>query len=134
MCGIGVHTFEGHRKCGIYKEEMYTLALIIIINPVIPYVNVGTIICHECVNSSLGDTLIQAFKKSFKRMHIFLLIHPRCAERATPGRGKPVLIMHIGFFACFHAISHERSRFSKIFSCPCSTEIVAISHKPAVRE
>ena len=27
------------------------------------------------------------------------LIHPRCAERAKPGRGKPVLIMHIGFFA-----------------------------------
>ena len=28
------------------------------------------------------------------------LIRPRCAERAKPGRGKPVLIMHIGFFAC----------------------------------
>ena len=27
------------------------------------------------------------------------LIRPRCAERAKPGRGKPVLIMHIGFFA-----------------------------------
>ena len=39
------------------------------------------------------------------------LIRPWCAER---GRGKPVLIMHIGFFACFHAISLERSRFSKI--------------------
>ena len=25
------------------------------------------------------------------------LIRPRCAERAKPGRGKPVLIMHIGF-------------------------------------
>ena len=33
------------------------------------------------------------------------LIRPRCAERAKPGRGKPVLIMHIGFFASFHAIS-----------------------------
>ena len=32
------------------------------------------------------------------------LIRPRCAERAKPGQGKPVLIMHIGFFACFHAI------------------------------
>ena len=42
------------------------------------------------------------------------LIHPPCAERAKPGRGKPVLIMHIGFFACFHAICLERSRFSKI--------------------
>ena len=42
------------------------------------------------------------------------LIRPRCAERAKPDRGKPVLIMHIGFFTCFHAISLERSRFSKI--------------------
>ena len=29
------------------------------------------------------------------------LIRPWCAERTKPGRGKPVLIMHIGFFACF---------------------------------
>ena len=36
------------------------------------------------------------------------LIRPRCAERAKPGRGKPVLIMHIGFFACFH-ISRTQS-------------------------
>ena len=42
------------------------------------------------------------------------LICPRCAERAKPGRGKPVLIMHIGFLGCFHAISLECSRFSKI--------------------
>ena len=41
-------------------------------------------------------------------------IRPRCAERAKRSRGKPVLIMHIGFLACFHAISLERSRFSKI--------------------
>ena len=61
------------------------------------------------------------------------LIRPGCAERAKPGRGKPVLIMYIGFLACFHAISLERSRFSKIatlFSCPCSTEAVGIAHKP----
>ena len=43
-------------------------------------------------------------------------IRPWCAERAKRGRGKPVLIMHIGFLACFHAISLERSRFSKIAS------------------
>ena len=42
------------------------------------------------------------------------LIHPRCAERAKPGRGKPVLNMHIGFFACFHAIPLER-RSSRSF-------------------
>ena len=42
------------------------------------------------------------------------LIRPRFAERAKPGRGKPVLIMHIGFFACFHAISLQKCRFSKV--------------------
>ena len=45
------------------------------------------------------------------------LIRPRCAERAKRGQGKPVLIyiiMHIGFFDCFHAMSLECSRFSKI--------------------
>ena len=31
------------------------------------------------------------------------LIRPQCAERAKRGRGKPVFIMYIGFFACFHA-------------------------------
>ena len=44
------------------------------------------------------------------------LIRPR-------GRGKPVLIMHIGFFACFAKSPHY-------FSCPCSTEAVGIAHKP----
>ena len=29
------------------------------------------------------------------------LIRPRCTERAKPGLGKPVLIMHIGFFLVF---------------------------------
>ena len=60
-------------------------------------------------------------------------IRPLCAEQAKRGRGKPVLIMHIGFLACFHAISPERSGFSKIatlFFCPCSTEAVGIAHKP----
>ena len=54
-------------------------------------------------------------------------IRPRCAERAKRGRDKPVLIMHIGFLACFHAISLERSRFSKIatfFSCPCAMKML----------
>ena len=43
------------------------------------------------------------------------------------------LCIWFGFFACFHAISLERSRFSKIgkyFSCPCSTEAVGIAFKP----
>ena len=34
-------------------------------------------------------------------------IRPRCAERAKRGRGKPVLIMHIGFLASFHAINRH---------------------------
>ena len=42
------------------------------------------------------------------------LIRLRCAKRAKPGQGKQVLIMHIGFFSCFHAISPERNHFSKI--------------------
>ena len=60
-------------------------------------------------------------------------IRPRCAERAKRDRGKPVLIMHIGFLACFHAISLERSRFSKIVNLifvPLGTEDVGIAHKP----
>ena len=46
-------------------------------------------------------------------LNTYPLIRPHCAERAKPGRGKPVLIMHIGFLACFHAISLERSHFRK---------------------
>ena len=34
------------------------------------------------------------------------LIRPPCTERTKPGRGKPVLIMHIRFFACFQQNSH----------------------------
>ena len=50
-----------------------------------------------------------------------------CAERAKPGRGKPVLIMRIGFFTCFHAISLETQSFQQNrhvifpFSEACST-------------
>ena len=36
------------------------------------------------------------------------LIRPWCAEQAKPGRGMSVLIMHIGFFVCFHAISQTQ--------------------------
>ena len=44
------------------------------------------------------------------------LIRPRCAEQAKAGRGKPMLIMHIGFFACFHAIPVVRQSFSTVVS------------------
>ena len=58
------------------------------------------------------------------------LIRPRCAERAKPGRGKPV---PLAFSLVFNAISLERSHFSKIatlFFCPCSTDVVGVAHKP----
>ena len=37
------------------------------------------------------------------------LVRPRCAERAKPGRGKPVFIMHIGFLAFSRHISRTQS-------------------------
>ena len=56
------------------------------------------------------------------------LIRPRCAEQAKPDRGKPVLIMHIGFIACFHVVVSAKS--PHYFSCLCSTEAVDFAHKP----
>ena len=53
------------------------------------------------------------------------LIRPRCAEWAKPGRGKPVLIMHIGFSLVF--VSAKSPHY---FSYPCSIEAVGIAHKP----
>ena len=41
------------------------------------------------------------------------LIRPWCAERAKPGRGKPVLIMHIGFYALNCALSRDTPLRSK---------------------
>ena len=41
------------------------------------------------------------------------LIRPWCAERAKPGRGKPVLIMHIGFFACFSRHTSRTQSFQQ---------------------
>ena len=49
------------------------------------------------------------------------------------GRGRPSAIMHIGFFACFHGISLERSRFRKIalfFSGSRSSEAAGIANRP----
>ena len=42
------------------------------------------------------------------------LIRPRSAERAKPGRGKPVLIMHIGFLACFSRHISRTQSFQQI--------------------
>ena len=92
-------------------------------------------LAHASYLSQASCVIVSAFRVALDLDTYPLrnLIHPRFAERAKPGRGKPVLIMHIGAFACFHAISLKRSRFSKIatlISCPCSTEVVGIAHRP----
>ena len=44
---------------------------------------------------------------------------PRCAEQTRVGQGKPLLNYHIGFLACFHAISPECNQKSPfIFHTP----------------
>ena len=60
-------------------------------------------------------------------------IRPRCAERAKPSRGKPVLIMKLAFWVVFtpylsNAVVSAKSPHT--ISCPCSTEAVGIAHKP----
>ena len=81
------------------------------------------------LSSQAGCVIVSGFRAELDldTYPLSNLIHPQCAERAKPDRGKPVLFMHIGFLACFHAISLERSRFSKIatlFFLPCSTELL----------
>ena len=70
------------------------------------------------------------------------LIRPRCAERAKPGRGKPVLnlvevsqcsLCILAFLLVFtpylsNAVVSATSPHN--FFCPCSTEAVGIAHKP----
>ena len=61
------------------------------------------------------------------------LIRPWFAERAKPGRGKPMLIMHIGFFVVFTTYLSNAvisAKLPRYFSCPCITEAVGIAHKP----
>ena len=46
------------------------------------------------------------------------LIRPRCAERAKPGRGKSVLIMHIGFFhAQLCSMTDRNGHVSVLHAC-----------------
>ena len=59
------------------------------------------------------------------------LILSWCAEWAKPGRGKAVLIMHIGFSLIFtpylsNVVASAKS--AHYFSSPCSTEAVGIAH------
>ena len=80
-------------------------------------------------NFPLYFVFIILFKKIKNTYPLSNLIRSRCAERAKPGR---VLIMNIGFFACFQAISLEHSRFSEIstfFNALVATEAVGIAHK-----
>ena len=67
-------------------------------------------------HSQASCVIVSVFRAALDTYPISNLIRPRCTEpeRAKPGRGKPVLIMHIAFFACFHAIYLERSRFSHV--------------------
>ena len=69
--------------------------------------------CKSNESANPSCVIVSGFSAALD-LDTYPLIRPRCAERAKPGRGKPVLNMHIGFLACFHAISLERSRFSKI--------------------
>ena len=59
-------------------------------------------------------------------------IRPRCAERAKRGRGKPVLIMHIGLklvFTPYLSNAVVSAKSPVYFSCPCGTEDVGVAHK-----
>ena len=55
----------------------------------------------------LGCVIVSGFRTALDldTYPLSNLIRPRCAERAKPGRSKSVLIMYVGLFACFHAIS-----------------------------
>ena len=64
-----------------------------------------SVIAHAC-----GMTVVSEFRAALDLDHRYCSL---CAERAKPGRGKPVLIMRIGFFACFHAISLETQSFQQ---------------------
>ena len=62
-------------------------------------------------------------------------IHPWWAEWAKPGRGKPVLIMHIILafslvFTLYLSNAVVPPKLPHYFQCPCSTEAVGIAHKP----
>ena len=61
---------------------------------------------HAQLTYRLGCVIVSGFRAALDldTYPLSNLIHPRCAERAKPGRGKPVMIMHIGFFACFHIV------------------------------
>ena len=78
--------------------------------------NVVHDLAHASYLSQASCVIVTGFRAALEldTYPLSKLIHPLCAERAKPDQGKPMLIMHIGFFACFHAISLERCRFCKI--------------------
>ena len=81
--------------------------------------------------------IVSGFRAALELETYPFFIRPRCTERAKPGRGRLVLIMHIGFFACFHAIqcisrmqSFQQNCHINFHALACSTEAVGIAHKP----
>ena len=60
------------------------------------------------------------------RPAVQFLAPPRYAELSRLASAN----LHIGSFACFHAISVVSAKSPHYFSCPCSTEAVGIAHKP----
>ena len=61
------------------------------------------------------------------------LICPRCAERAKPGRGEPVLIMHLAFslvFTRYLSNAVASAKLPRYFSCLWSAEALGMAHKP----
>ena len=93
----------------------------------------ATYMYFSCMLSSQATCVIVSGFRAALDLDTYPLsnfIRPRCAEQAKPSRGKPVLIMHIGFFACFtpylsNAVVSAKS--PHCFSCPCSTEAVGIA-------
>ena len=62
-------------------------------------------------------------------------IRPLCAERVKPGQGKPVLIMHFEFFACFsrhisRTQSIQQNRHIIFLALVALKLHVGIAHKP----
>ena len=65
------------------------------------------------LNSQASYVIVSGFRAALDldTYPLSNFIRPRYAERAKRGRGKPVLIMHIGFFRGVRHCRKERTRF-----------------------
>ena len=68
--------------------------------------HIGFFACFHAISLERSTSFQQNWHIIFLALRN--LIRPRCAERAKPGRGKPV-----GFLICFHAISLATLFFSR---------------------